>query len=73
MDGSSYEFAKKLLEIGLQFQKKPKKVLKILRKVSIKDGAKSIKVLPSSYSSFSIKINFSYNLIGFKRYWKTES
>ncbi len=68
MDGSSYEFTKKFIDIGLQIQKKPKKVLKILKKVSIRDGARSIKVLPSSHLSFSIKINFSNNLIGKDEY-----
>ena len=35
MDGSSYEFTRKIIEVGLQTQKKPKKVLKICKKVSI--------------------------------------
>ena len=68
MDGSSYEFTKKLMEVGIQIQKKPKKVLKILKKVSIKEGVRSIKVLPSNYLSFSIKINFSNTLIGKHQY-----
>ena len=64
MDGSSYEFTKKLLEVGLQIQKKPKKMLKILKKVSLNDGVRSIKVLPSTHLSFSIKINFSNDIVG---------
>ena len=64
MDGSSFEFSKKLLEVGLQIQKKPKKVLKINKKISIKDGARSIKVLPSNHLYFSVKIDFANNLIG---------
>ena len=68
MDGSSYEFTKRLMEVGIQIQKKPKKVLKILKKVSIKDGVRSIKVLPSNHLSFSVKINFSNTLIGKHQY-----
>ena len=68
MDGSSFEFTKRLMEVGLKIQKKPKKVLKIRQKVSVKEGVRSIKVLPSSYLSFSIKINFSNNLIGKDQY-----
>ena len=68
MDGSSFEFTKRLMEVGLKIQKKPKKVLKICQKVSVKEGVRSIKVLPSSYLSFSIKINFSNNLIGKDQY-----
>ena len=68
MDGSSYEFTKRLMEVGIQIQKKTKKVLKILKEVSVKEGVRSIKVLPSNHLSFSIKINFSNNLIGKHQY-----
>ena len=68
MDGSSYDFTTRLLEVGLKNQKKSKKVLKILKEVSIKDSTRSIKVLPSTYLSFSIKIDFSNNLIGKDEY-----
>ncbi len=73
MDGSSYEFTKKLMEVGVQIQKKSIKVLKILRKVNVKDGLRSIKILPSTNLSFSIKINFSNNLIGKDNYNYTHS
>ncbi len=73
MDGSSYEFTKKIMEVGLKVQKKSKKVLKILRKVSIKDGTRSIKVLPSGNLSFSVKIHFSNNLIGKDEYIYTHN
>ena len=73
MDGSAYEFTRKLLEVGLKNQKKSKKVLKILKKVSIKDGVRSIKVLPSTHLSFSIKIKFSNNLIGKDEYVYTHN
>ena len=73
MDGSSYEFAKKFVEVGLQTQKKPKKVLKILKKVSIKNGARFIQVLPSNHLSLSIKINFSNYLIGKDEYVYTHN
>ena len=73
MDGSSYDFTRKLLEVGLQIQKKPKKILKILKEVSIKDGSRTIKVLPSDHLSFSIKINFSNNLIGKDEYVYTHN
>ncbi len=73
MDGSSYEFTKKLMEVGLQIQKKPKKVLKILKKISIKDGLRSIKVLPSPHFSLSLKIQYPNNLIGKDEYSYTHS
>ncbi len=73
MDGSSLEFTKRIMDVGLKIQKKPKKVLKICQKVSVKEGARSIKVLPSNYLSFSVKINFSNNLIGKDQHVYTHS
>ena len=73
MDGSSYEFTKKLMEVGLQIQKKPKKVLKIQKKISIKDGVRSIKILPSSHLSLSIKIKYPNSIIGKDEYVYTHS
>ncbi len=73
MDGSSVEFTKRLIEVGLKSQKKPKKVLKIRQKVSVKEGTRSIKVLPSNNLSFSIEINFSNNLIGKDQYVYTHN
>ena len=73
MDGSSYEFTKRLMEVGIQTQKKPKKILKILKKVSINEGLRSIKVLPSDHLSFSIKIDYSNNLIGKDHYVYTHN
>ena len=73
MDGSSFEFTKRLMEVGLKIQTKPKKVLKIRQEVCVKDGARSIKVLPSKYPSFSVKINFSNNLIGKDQYIYTHN
>ena len=73
MDGSSYEFTKKIMEVGLQIQKKSIKVLKILRKVNVKDGSRAIKILPSDNLSFSIKIKFRNNLIGNDSYVYTHN
>ena len=38
MDGSSYEFTKKIMEIGLQIQKKPKKVVQKKSSLRSKKG-----------------------------------
>lgn len=68
MDGSSYEFTYKLIQIGSKIQQKPKKVLKVQKKISVKIGNRYIKVLPSSNLSFSIKINYPNTLIGKDEY-----
>ena len=73
MDGSSYEFTQKLIEVGLRTQKKPKKVLKILKNVTIKEGRRLIKVLPSNQTTYSIKINYSNNFIGKDKYVYTHN
>ena len=53
--------------------KKTQKSLKNTKKISIYNGARSIKVLPSTQLSFSIKINFSNNLIGKDEYLYTHN
>ncbi len=68
MDGSSYEFTQKLIDVGLKIQKTPNNILKIRKKISIQDGKRSIKVFPSNHLSFSIKIDYSNNFIGKDEY-----
>ena len=47
--------------------------MKIRRKVCIKDGTRSIKILPSTHLSFSLEINFTNNLIGKDKYVYTHN
>ena len=48
-------------------------MIKIIKNISVKDGIRSIKILPSSHLSFSIKIKYPNNLIGKDEYIYTHS
>ena len=46
MDGSSFDFAEAIKSAGTQEQNVPKKFVKVLKKVEIKDGSKHISIEP---------------------------
>ncbi len=46
MDGSSFDFVDAIRSIGTQDQDSPKKYIKVLKKVEIKDGSKHISIEP---------------------------
>ena len=46
MDGSSFDFVEGIRSFGTQEQKEPKKFIKVLKKVEVKDGEKSISIEP---------------------------
>ena len=46
MDGSSFDFVDAIRSIGTQDQDSPKKFIKVLKKVEIKDGTKHISIEP---------------------------
>jgi len=46
MDGSSFDFVTAIRSFGIQEQKKPKRFIKALKKVEIKDGSKYISLEP---------------------------
>ena len=46
MDGSAFDFVEAIRSVGLQEQKSPKKFIKVLKKVEVKDGQKYISIEP---------------------------
>ncbi len=48
MDGSSFDFVEAIRSSGVKVQNSPRKFLKVLKKVEIKDGPKSISIEPLS-------------------------
>tara|TARA_B100000700_G_scaffold308076_1_gene385298 strand:- start:708 stop:1628 length:921 start_codon:yes stop_codon:yes gene_type:complete len=46
MDGSAFDFVTAIRSFGTQEQKTPKKFIKVLKKIEVKDGAKYISVEP---------------------------
>jgi len=46
MDGSAFDFVEAIRSAGIQEQKHPRKFIKVLKKVEVKDGAKYISIEP---------------------------
>jgi UDP-3-O-[3-hydroxymyristoyl] N-acetylglucosamine deacetylase len=65
MDGSSSDFIKILKESGISQQKSKRKFLKILSKVKLEDGSRTISIEPGDLT-FEVKfqLNYSNNIIG---------
>ncbi len=67
MDGSAISFCLLLDEAGIIEQNAPKKIIKILKPIEIRDGAKFVRLLPSSRAIFDFGIKFDHPVIGTQR------
>ena len=69
LDGSSKIYFKKISDIGVVSQKKNKQFIKILKKVSVKNGTSKASLSPSKNNfDISYKLNYSHPLIKKERY-----
>lgn len=68
MDGSAKDFLKKLIETEIKTLPKKRKYLKILEKVELQDGEKSISIEPNR-NAFEVDFQLNYNneIIGKQR------
>jgi UDP-3-O-[3-hydroxymyristoyl] N-acetylglucosamine deacetylase len=64
LDGSALPFVELIQKAGLRKQRRPRKYLKILREVEMREGNKFISVYPADTYSVSYSINFPHPLIG---------
>jgi UDP-3-O-[3-hydroxymyristoyl] N-acetylglucosamine deacetylase len=64
LDGSALPFVELILKAGVRKQRRPRKYLKILREVEMREGNKFISVYPADTYSVSYSINFPHPLIG---------
>lgn len=64
LDGSALPFVELIQKAGLRKQRRPRKYLKILREVEMREGNKFISVYPADSYSVSYAINFPHPLIG---------
>jgi UDP-3-O-[3-hydroxymyristoyl] N-acetylglucosamine deacetylase len=64
LDGSALPFVELIQRAGLRKQRRPRKYLKILREVEMREGNKFISVYPADTYSVSYSINFPHPLIG---------
>ena len=73
LDGSSYEYIKKMLDSGIITQNKNRKFFKILKKVEVRKGNRSVSIVPSENLSINISINYPNTIIGRSNYFYTHS
>ena len=64
LDGSALPFVQMIQKAGIRKQRRPRKYLKILREVEMRDGNKFISVHPADSYLVSYSINFPHPLIG---------
>jgi UDP-3-O-[3-hydroxymyristoyl] N-acetylglucosamine deacetylase len=64
LDGSALPFVDLIQKAGIRKQRRPRKYLKILREVEMREGNKFISVYPADTYSVSYSINFPHPLIG---------
>ncbi|MFY9742916.1 MAG: UDP-3-O-acyl-N-acetylglucosamine deacetylase [Candidatus Sulfotelmatobacter sp.] len=64
LDGSALPFVQMIQKAGIRKQRRPRKYLKILREVEMREGNKFIAVHPAENYSVSYSINFPHPLIG---------
>ena len=64
MDGSSLDFTKRLLAIGVSENKEKLQYIKVLKEISIKDGDGFIRLLPHDGFSVDASIDFNRGGIG---------
>jgi UDP-3-O-[3-hydroxymyristoyl] N-acetylglucosamine deacetylase len=64
LDGSARPFVDAIRKVGIRKQRRPRTYLRILRKLELREGDKSIAVYPSDIYSVEYAINFPHPLIG---------
>ena len=64
LDGSALPFVDLMQKAGIRKQRRPRRYMKILREVEMREGNKFISVYPADNYSVSYSINFPHPLIG---------
>jgi len=68
MDGSAIPFCLVLDEAGIKTMEEPKKFLRILRPVEVREGKKFVRLEPGENALFDFEIDFDHPAIGRQRY-----
>ena len=64
LDGSALPFVQMIQKAGIRRQRRPRKYLKIMREIEMREGNKFISVAPANTYSVAYSINFPHPLIG---------
>ena len=73
LDGSSYEYVKKITMVGINNQYASKNYVKILKKIKVKDGNRYISISPSNSLTIDITINYPDTIIGNSQFYYSHS
>ena len=73
LDGSSNEYIKKMVKVGLNIQKENKSFLRVIKKIKISDGKRFISISPSNRSTINICIDYPNTIIGNSKYYYAHS
>lgn len=68
MDGSSKAFVEAIDEVGARTQSAPRRAIKILKTITVRDGDKIVTLSPSDVPVFSGRIEFAHSAIGTQEY-----
>ena len=64
MDGSAASFCLLLDEAGIEEQDAPKEIIRVKRRVEVREGNKFVRLEPSSRATFNFEIDFEHPVIG---------
>lgn len=67
MDGSAMLFVSMIEQAGIVAQDEPRRLIRILRKVNVRDGEKSVTLKPEEACTFEGEIDFDHAIIGRQR------
>ena len=73
LDGSSYEYVKKIMVSGIKTQNRSKKIFKVIKKVEVRSGDRFISISPSDRLCVNISINYPDTIIGHSQYFYTHT
>ena len=73
LDGSSNEYIKKMVKVGVNIQKENRCYLKVLKKIRVSDGKRYISISPSNRSTINICIDYPNTIIGNSKYYYLHS
>ncbi len=73
LDGSSYEYVKKMLKSGIKIQYANKSYIRVLRKIRVNDGKRYISISPSNELTINISIDYPNTIIGNSNFYYSHS
>ena len=68
MDGSAYEYSKKIIQSGIKTLSQSRKYLKIIKKVTLREGNRFISITPANELTIDIEIDYPNTVIGNDRF-----